>query len=128
MPQPALGDLQLAFRDLRSLLPVLDPGQLAVAGHAVALSQWHQVGWAVGGRLRWACGGGGRACSKHAECRCRSRLGSEPECSIAAMLASQYAKMLVLSSSLTACRHQALAAVGPLPGASQYAWVFGKDT
>ncbi len=48
-PQPALAELQLAFRELRSLLPTLDPGQLAVAGHAVALSQWHQVRPGTGG-------------------------------------------------------------------------------
>ncbi|KAL4437161.1 hypothetical protein ABPG75_004300, partial [Micractinium tetrahymenae] len=29
--------------DLRSLMPVLPPGELAVAGHAMALSQWRQA-------------------------------------------------------------------------------------
>lgn len=42
MPQHALG--ALGFRELRSLMPRLERGELAVAGHAVALSQWHQVG------------------------------------------------------------------------------------
>jgi hypothetical protein len=31
-------------QDLRSLMPLLPPGELAIAGHAMALSQWHQVG------------------------------------------------------------------------------------
>ena len=30
-------------QDLRSLMPLLPPGELAIAGHAMALSQWHQV-------------------------------------------------------------------------------------
>ncbi|KAL4423481.1 hypothetical protein ABPG77_003614 [Micractinium sp. CCAP 211/92] len=31
------------LQDLRSLMPLLPPGELAVAGHAMALSQWHQA-------------------------------------------------------------------------------------
>lgn len=49
MPQHALG--ALGFRELRSLMLHLERGQLAVAGHAVALSQWHQVR-AWGGLIR----------------------------------------------------------------------------
>ena len=43
VPQAALEERQLGFKELRSLMSLLDPGQLAVAGHAVALSSWHQV-------------------------------------------------------------------------------------
>lgn len=34
----------LALQDLRSLMPLLPPQDLAIAGQAMALSQWHQVG------------------------------------------------------------------------------------
>ena len=34
--------------DLRSLMPVLPMEELAVAGHAVALSNWHKVHMAIG--------------------------------------------------------------------------------
>ena len=43
VPQSRLAELQLGFRELRGLMPLLERGELAIAGHAVALSQWHQV-------------------------------------------------------------------------------------
>lgn len=36
-------DHSVRLQDLRSLMPLLPPGDLAIAGHAMALSQWHQV-------------------------------------------------------------------------------------
>ena len=36
--------------DLRSLMPILPTEELAVAGHAVALSNWHKVHTAISPR------------------------------------------------------------------------------
>lgn len=44
LPLAELRELELEMKELRALLPLLERGQLATAGHAVALSQWHQVG------------------------------------------------------------------------------------
>lgn len=43
LPPPRLEGLGLGFRELRGLMPALGRGELAIAGHAVALAQWHQV-------------------------------------------------------------------------------------
>lgn len=37
-------DLEVSLKDLRLLLPTLSLDAAAIAGQAVALSQWHQVG------------------------------------------------------------------------------------
>jgi len=37
-------DLEVSLKDLRLLLPTLSADAAAIAGQAVALSQWHQVG------------------------------------------------------------------------------------
>jgi hypothetical protein len=37
-------DLEVSLKDLRILLPTLSADAAAIAGQAVALSQWHQVG------------------------------------------------------------------------------------
>jgi phage gpG-like protein len=39
-------DLEVSLKDLRLLLPTLSADAAAIAGQAVALSQWHQVGGA----------------------------------------------------------------------------------
>lgn len=36
-------DLEVSLKDLRLLLPTLSLDAAAIAGQAVALSQWHQV-------------------------------------------------------------------------------------
>lgn len=36
-------DLEVSLKDLRILLPTLSADAAAIAGQAVALSQWHQV-------------------------------------------------------------------------------------
>lgn len=44
-------DLEVSLKDLRLLLPTLSADAAAIAGQAVALSQWHQVrtqAWATG--------------------------------------------------------------------------------
>ena len=45
-PKALLDDIESSsyeLADLRSLMPELTTEELAVAGHAVALSNWHQV-------------------------------------------------------------------------------------
>ena len=44
----------LRFQEIRELMPLLPAEDLAVAGHAVALSQWHQVCF-VSSSCTWCC-------------------------------------------------------------------------
>ncbi|GAB4818050.1 hypothetical protein N2152v2_005096 [Parachlorella kessleri] len=76
VPQAALEERQLGFKELRSLMALLDPGQLAVAGHAVALSSWHQAHQfcsRCGAPTSPVEGGGRRQCTAHKEHRAYPR-------------------------------------------------------
>lgn len=58
--------VEIAFKDLRLLLPSLPPGACSIAGQAVALSQWHQTH-----QFCPTCGGGTVAASAGARRQCK---------------------------------------------------------
>ncbi|KAL4437163.1 hypothetical protein ABPG75_004302 [Micractinium tetrahymenae] len=72
---------QVHLQDLRSLMPLLPPGELAMAGHAMALSQWHQAHLFCGrcGAPTVAVDGGSRRqCTREAAHRAYPR--TDPVC------------------------------------------------
>ena len=108
-------------QDLRSLMPALTPDELSVAGHAMALSQWHQVGQTRGqagcaqSRRSPFCESTLCACNGSLS-RLRSRAYNASPPLVRVPAATGAPVLPALRRRLHACRRRLAAAVHSAPG------------